>query len=1546
MDGPRRERRHHRKAPAASYGDVFGGPPRFAAAPFGAAAVVGPPLDYAEVFGGAAAACSIPYLDLPPVAAAPSGGASAGDYREIFGRFGFADFAAPYEDLFGDAPAPAPAVPEQVHEEEIASSSGGSSYRSSINNESRLDAEQSTLHQHFKEHESSPIPSLPDSREFVMSYYKTTQAKPDDLVEMTTCTVHPSVDYVVGSSNFKPAPATNHVSKMDNGIMANGDRGKKSPSTSVTANVRSPESDFTFDQKQHIPECPPLSENVSAKESNQKSDSHAAPSNGKPFADYAFMRASTPTVQTQPKVPLPPLAQQPKVLNKKESAAKGDFHFANHSGTPTSVHTPASTKLARAEKRADAALSNTEANPSSAAAAMKEAMEYAEARLRAAKELMERKSDSFKIRKKPSHHRSTRSVEIKAPVEVYAFEENLSVKKPANEENDSENFVFDRHQQVSAVGSNHHDDSGKMVLPLKKPQQMMRTHTMPCQTSSNIEKLGNWRSGDEYFELTGDYQKCQNGTVRGKEDNWERSKPVTEPSEGQKAKTKVTTQGSGLERYEKLWDVSGASDLGVKEENQKEVSTVPMEKGEDTTILETSTDNMAHKGIDNTQLEGLLIVENSEGSHDDGSFELPCMSEITPEVDFIKDVPNSLSASSSANYATDLGNSSMSEGSLTGTSEEPKNSEGGLEVRYDDEMQCISGSSKASEELPEVANVGNSQASQMKSLILEELEGSCVTQASPRVQSKSELEAETYGREKFSFVGESYLHNENEKTIEVPRESLISEVEKVEGEVELRPHAHSEESIPDEDVECPEESDITQQTNNPVVSTMLNVFEIASKFIKGDLDQEIQGSLGPVEVKHRTEEGTDRLESDGKGKEAEKPHSENSEKTDVEAESAHDTDRLESDCESKEAENSTSENSVKTDAEEESAHANQEEPTTSASDNNKGESVVDAQGNITVDEMGSAASSGDEVIIKSANDGPTRLTVNSTVDEMGGAASSGDEVTIKSANDGPTRLTVNTEDEPTSCPEMSTGLQQLPQNVESATSQTSNANIPGADKTKEACKEAERELPTTFEENGRVNRMEGKDSRERRSKAEPKHQHSPLEKSDSATSQTSYENVPGVDKTKEVSKEAERELPTERCTTFEEEKSRVNKMEGKDSRERISKAEPKHQHSHLEKSDSVPKHSHLEKSDNVPKPAERPSPVSAEVLRKETPGAQRTKERGSVTEKEREKKDKEASRRLEEAKERQKILEKERENAEVNERKKMEEEEREREKEREKDKLAVERATREAQAVERAIREAHERSFNEAREKAEKMALERIAAARQRASAEAKLKEERANAEARIKAERAAVERATAEARERAIKKAKAEKAAAEARERREQIRSSSKDVRQDNQFQRATSSGFVRNTDSSSKVVDSESALRHKARIERHQRTTERVSKALAEKNMRDLMAQREQAEKNRLADFLDPEVKRWSNGKEGNLRALLSTLQYILGADSGWQPVPLTDLITAAAVKKAYRKATLCVHPDKVQQRGATIRQKYICEKVFDLLKDAWNKFTSEER
>lgn len=65
------------------------------------------------------------------------------------------------------------------------------------------------------------------------------------------------------------------------------------------------------------------------------------------------------------------------------------------------------------------------------------------------------------------------------------------------------------------------------------------------------------------------------------------------------------------------------------------------------------------------------------------------------------------------------------------------------------------------------------------------------------------------------------------------------------------------------------------------------------------------------------------------------------------------------------------------------------------------------------------------------------------------------------------------------------------------------------------------------------------------------------------------------------------------------------------------------------------------------------------------------------------------------------------------------------------------------------------------------------------------------------------------------------------------------------------------------------------------------------------------------------------------------------VLWPECGWQPVSLTDLITAAAVKKVYRKATLCIHPDKVQQKGANLQQKYVAEKVFDLLKVWWLNF-----
>ncbi|XP_023760052.1 auxilin-related protein 2 isoform X1 [Lactuca sativa] len=291
----------------------------------------------------------------------------------------------------------------------------------------------------------------------------------------------------------------------------------------------------------------------------------------------------------------------------------------------------------------------------------------------------------------------------------------------------------------------------------------------------------------------------------------------------------------------------------------------------------------------------------------------------------------------------------------------------------------------------------------------------------------------------------------------------------------------------------------------------------------------------------------------------------------------------------------------------------------------------------------------------------------------------------------------------------------------------------------------------------------------------------------------------------------------------------------------------------------------------------------------------------------------------------------------------------------------------------------------------------------ERATREAR---ERAATEARLKMERAAVQRAQAEARERAATDAREkEKAAVEARKGGAQERTAASRINQqkmDDEFESFFSSGSrsssapkrgqqgahtnikkssvtVSVADDLSSMcgggkiqveVEGESEERRRARLEREQRTQERTVKALAEKNERDLQSQREQEERHvsillfnniyllcliyflniniisqRIGGALDTEIKRWAAGREGNLRALLSSLQYVLWPECGWQAVSLTDLITGANVKKAYRKATLCIHPDKVQQKGATLQQKYVAEKVFDILKEAWNKFNSEE-
>ncbi|XP_046279718.1 cyclin-G-associated kinase isoform X7 [Marmota monax] len=107
---------------------------------------------------------------------------------------------------------------------------------------------------------------------------------------------------------------------------------------------------------------------------------------------------------------------------------------------------------------------------------------------------------------------------------------------------------------------------------------------------------------------------------------------------------------------------------------------------------------------------------------------------------------------------------------------------------------------------------------------------------------------------------------------------------------------------------------------------------------------------------------------------------------------------------------------------------------------------------------------------------------------------------------------------------------------------------------------------------------------------------------------------------------------------------------------------------------------------------------------------------------------------------------------------------------------------------------------------------------------------------------------------------------------------------------------------------------------------------KTMAEMRKQDLV---------RDADPLKLKLLDWIEGKERNIRALLSTLHTVLwDGESRWTPVSMADLVTPAQVKKQYRRAVLVVHPDKAT--GQPYEQH--AKMIFMELNDAWSEFENQ--
>ena len=150
---------------------------------------------------------------------------------------------------------------------------------------------------------------------------------------------------------------------------------------------------------------------------------------------------------------------------------------------------------------------------------------------------------------------------------------------------------------------------------------------------------------------------------------------------------------------------------------------------------------------------------------------------------------------------------------------------------------------------------------------------------------------------------------------------------------------------------------------------------------------------------------------------------------------------------------------------------------------------------------------------------------------------------------------------------------------------------------------------------------------------------------------------------------------------------------------------------------------------------------------------------------------------------------------------------------------------------------------------------------------------------------------------------------------------------------------------------------------------TAQQSQSQAAVQNLRKANATAEavEAEKLSLYDSVTERINAWKKGKEGNLRALLTSLDQILWEGSGWTKVTMGQLVIPGKVKVVYMKGIAKVHPDKVCDHGvhrvyggfygliiwnrggqipkdATTEQRMLCGTVFSLLNEAWDKFKVE--
>ncbi|KAJ2482532.1 auxilin-like clathrin-binding protein required for normal clathrin function [Coemansia sp. RSA 2131] len=117
--------------------------------------------------------------------------------------------------------------------------------------------------------------------------------------------------------------------------------------------------------------------------------------------------------------------------------------------------------------------------------------------------------------------------------------------------------------------------------------------------------------------------------------------------------------------------------------------------------------------------------------------------------------------------------------------------------------------------------------------------------------------------------------------------------------------------------------------------------------------------------------------------------------------------------------------------------------------------------------------------------------------------------------------------------------------------------------------------------------------------------------------------------------------------------------------------------------------------------------------------------------------------------------------------------------------------------------------------------------------------------------------------------------------------------------------------------------------------------SAAVAEMRRKEQARRTEDDQRLAMHDQVEAELRRWKDGKQQNLRALLCSVHLLL---PNFTPIGMHEIIEANKVKRAYMRTIARLHPDKLA-KDVDVRTNMVSSSVFTLLNEAWDAFKAQE-